>query len=297
MLKKIGRLFAANPLDQKLKQVCEIKRARILVTWNRGLGDIPLGLYAIVYRIRERIPEAEITFLTRKDLEEGFRLLEGIKVVIAPHWQRGVAFNLASTFSYVQLSQTDFDLILDNPDPTYWVKWQLGKLTPKLNWNPAWDSLCDRFHLNRGAVGVHVQTETLYGYEKNWPVTHWQELFTRLVKEKGLEILLFGFKKEGSFSQKGIVDLRGETTLLEMLSIIKNRCAYLVVPDSGVLSITYYLDVDFPIQVVSLWADPRQGVLKQKVLSPNKNYRHHPLYGRKEDVARISVDEVIHCLC
>ena len=32
-----------------------------MLFWNRGLGDIALGLYAIVHRIRESIPDAKIT--------------------------------------------------------------------------------------------------------------------------------------------------------------------------------------------------------------------------------------------
>lgn len=82
-----------------------------------------------------------------------------------------------------------------------------------------------------------------------------------------------------------------------MLSLIKNRCRYLVVPDSGVLSITYYIDVPFAIDVVSLWADPRQGVLRQKVASPNPLLRHHPLIANNKDLRTIPVQTVMDALC
>ena len=91
---------------------------------------------------------------------------------------------------------------------------------------------------------------------------------------------------------EGLIDLRGETTLHEMLSIIKNRCSYLIAPDSGVLSLTYYIDVTFPLKVISLWADPKQGILKQNVASPNPELVHAPLIGKKGDISSITVDEV-----
>ena len=81
-----------------------------------------------------------------------------------------------------------------------------------------------------------------------------------------------------------------------MLSLIKNRCRYLVAPDSGVLSVAYYVDASYPIRIVSLWADPRQGVLRQKVDSPNPLFQHRPLHGKNDTVANIAVDTVYDAL-
>jgi hypothetical protein len=78
-----------------------------------------------------------------------------------------------------------------------------------------------------------------------------------------------------------------------MLAIVKNHCRVLVAPDSGVLTMAYYLDCAFPLTVVSLWSDPRQGVLKQGVASPNRELAHVPLVGEGEDVRRIPVEEVL----
>ncbi len=71
MFKKLYRKFGPNPLDQMLKKQSGKK---ILIFWNRGLGDIALGLFAIVHRIREFIPDSQITFLTRPNLRDGFLL-------------------------------------------------------------------------------------------------------------------------------------------------------------------------------------------------------------------------------
>jgi ADP-heptose:LPS heptosyltransferase len=285
-----------NPLERSLKHTKRTGGKRILMAWNRGLGDIPLGLYALVVRIRERIPEAEITFITRKDLKEGFALLKEISILVDPEWRRGVPFDLDHALQKLQLSRNAFDLIIESPDPTRWAKWQLGKLTPRLQWNTAWDSLHQSLHSKGSLVGVHVHSETTYGYEKNWPRHHWRELFLKLTRERGLNVLLFGFQPDSDFLMEGVTDLRGQTSLFEMLSIIKNRCSYLIVPDSGILSLIYYLDCCFPLQVISLWADPRQGILKQSVPSPNSLLQHTPLLGHNEEIATISVDQVIQAM-
>ena len=295
MFKKLWRKIGPNPLDLRLKRM-QKPGARVLFTWNRGLGDIPLGLYALVLRIREFIPDAEVTVLTRRDLQEGFELLQDVKALVGSTWKRGVPVELDKTLAEHNLSRASFDLILENPDPTHWAKWQLGKLTPRLTWNSVWDARHEAFPCEGRCVGVHVQTETTYGYEKNWPLSSWRELFSRLTQELGCTVLLFGFQPTEDFIMERVIDLRGKTNLYEMLSLIKNRCSYLVVPDSGVLSITYYIDAQFPIRIVSLWADPRQGVLKQNVSSPNRELKHIPLLGKDENVANISVNQVIDAL-
>ncbi len=271
-------------MDRLLKQSSGTK---VLITWNRGLGDIPLGIYALVYRIRETIPHAEITFLTRADLAQGFEMLNEGKVIVDPSWKRGIPFILS------QEVKAGYDLILENADPTQWVRWQLGKLVPKLYWKQEWDSLSEKFHLHGKYLGVHVHSETSYGYEKNWNSDHWNQLFEKM---KDRPILLFGFSQTPIYPFDNIVDLRGKTTLFEMLSIIKNHCSHLVVPDSGVLSMMYYIDEAFPIKIVSLWADPKQGVLKQNVSSPNLELKHLPLIGKNKNIHSIKVEEVYEAL-
>lgn len=298
MLTRLWRKYGINPFDTLLKRAQKNGHERFLICWNRGLGDIPLGLYALTQRIRKYIPNAQITFVTRSDLADGFKMLDGVSVLVDPEWKRRVPFNLEQTLSKAGLSTSSFDVILEKPDPTRWLIWQLGKLTPKLCWNPEWDGLCERFSLNakKSYVGVHVQTETNYAYEKNWPVAYWKEFFQKAVREQGVGIILFGFAPTPVFEEEGIVDLRGKTNLFEMLSIIKNRCRYLLVPDSGVLSITYYIDAHFPIDVVSLWADPRQGILRQNVSSPNPLLRHVPLIAKNKDLRTVEIGEAMGSL-
>lgn len=300
LIRDVCDYFRPNPLDTMLEALKKKSTRRVLLVWNRGLGDIALGLYAMVYRIKELLPEADITFLTRCDLKDGFKLLEGVKVLSVPSWERGQVIDVDEALKGHDLSKDDFDLMIEKPDPTRWTKWQLETLVPKLHWTSESDALADEFNLEDGKayVGMHVHTETgqYYGYEKNWPLKYWHEFARRLTQEKGKGVVLFGLNQDPAFNIEGVVDLRGKTNLFQMLSIVKNRLDCLVVPDSGVLCLAYYLNETFPLKIVSLWSDPRQGVLKQNVSSPNPDLVHIPLIGRDENVANISVEKVLQAV-
>ena len=291
--------FRPNPLNSMLKKL-DSKQAAILIVWNRGLGDIALGLFAMVKQIRDDLPEAKVVFLTRPDLEEGFRLLNGIEVIASQKCVRGQPVDVESILDDYGKSVEDYDLVMEKPDPTRWTKWQIGTLTPKLHWDPSWDELSYSFGLdkNKRYLGAHVHSETgqYYGYEKNWPFKFWYELIRRVTQEKQMEVVLFGFRPEPEFDLEGVIDLRGKTNLFQLLALIKTHLDYLVAPDSGVLSLAYYLNVQFPLKMVSLWSDPRQGILKQNVSSPNAELFHIPLIGKDESVANISVERVLQTL-
>jgi ADP-heptose:LPS heptosyltransferase len=295
VFRTICRKISPNPLELLLKRSARGKKKKILLCWNRGLGDIALGLYAVVERIREYIPDAAITFLTRKNLVQGFQLLRNVRVIEAPGWERGVPISVEKTLRKLKISPSSFDLIIEKPDPTYWVKWQLGKLCPKLRWKKSLDSLHTSFRIPEKpmVIGIHPLAEAAYGLSRNWPYERWKELFDRLQMRKDLTVLLFGLSAEMDFSHSCLIDLRMKTELFQMLSIIKNRCTHLIVPDSGILSMTYFLDVSFPIKVISLWSDSNQGILKQGVASPNPQLIHVPLLAEEEDLHNIQVDDVL----
>ena len=297
--KYLWRRHGPNPFDQLLKKAQEKGQKRVLLCWNRGLGDIPLGLYALTERIRTYLSEADITFVTRSDLGEGFKLLSSVTTYVDPLWKRRERFDLNATLLRLGKKREEFDLIIEDPDPTRWLVWQLGRLTPRLRWDPAWDALASRLLPESEGIptiGLHVQTETHYDYEKNWPLDYWRALIDKLTEGQRACVLLFGFSATPVLEGEGVCDLRGKTSLLELLSLIKNRCPLLVLPDSGILSMAYYLDVSFPLDIVSLWADPRQGVLKQKVASPNRQLRHTPLIAPQGDLRKLSVSTVWEAL-
>jgi hypothetical protein len=171
MLKKLLRKWGPNPLDRMLKKAAKKGCKTILIPWNRGMGDIALGLYAIVHRIKTFIPDAEVTFLTRQDLAEPFELLHGARALVDPLMKRGAEVQLPHGLP-------TFDLVIDNADPSYWVAWQRGSLVAKMEWNEAWDQLHRRFDLPEKCLGAHVHCETGYYFERNWPYDKWHELFS-----------------------------------------------------------------------------------------------------------------------
>ena len=297
MLNKLADKLLGNEFDRLLKKATKQNEKRFLIYWNRGLGDIALGLYALFERIKTSIPGAEITVVTREELAEAFQLLDVGRVLVVPELARSSPWSPTEAFSRLGLNLREFDVVLERANPTKWLPSQIGRVTPRLQWKPEYDALCDKFDLPGGKlfVAAHVNSETghFYGYVKDWPIAQWQALFTALEASHSVEIVLFGHSRDDAFVSPGVVDLRGQTSLLEMLSVIKNRCQVLIAPDSGILSMTYYLDCFFPLTLVSLWADPRQGVLKQSVASPNQGLRHFPLLGPQEDVSKIEVNEVL----
>lgn len=294
------RLFG-NEFERMLARAVKHHQTRFLIYWNRGLGDIALGLYALFETIRKIIPDAKITVVTRPELEQAFSLLNVAQVLVVPDLVRRRPDNPAEAFKRLKINHADFDVVLVQVNPTKWLFGQLGRMTPRLHWKPEYDDLCRKFDLlgdDKFTIGAHVNSETghLYGYVKDWPVSHWQELFHRLAANPSVRIILFGHGRDNSFSALPVIDLRGNTSFLEMLSIIKNRCDVLIAPDSGILSMAFYLDSSFPLTLISLWADPRQGVLKQAVDSPNPGLRHFPLLGEEEDVSRIRVEDVLRII-
>ena len=112
-MRKLIDAMRPNPFDKLLKKMVGEEKGRFLVIWNRGLGDIPLGLYALVYRIRSYVPNASITFMTRSDLAEAFTMLEGVQVIVGESWKRGKPFDIEETLKQHSLSSNMFDVVFE----------------------------------------------------------------------------------------------------------------------------------------------------------------------------------------
>lgn len=283
--------------DRALKRAAGKGERRILLFWNRGLGDIALGLCALFARIREALPGADITVLTRADLEDVFRLIDVDRIVVAPGLARGDAHGFEHACASLGLDPSRYDIVFQRPDPTHWIADRVGSFVPRLQWRPEWDARADRFpaiDAQRIVIAAHVCSETaqFYGYVKDWPAENWRGLFERFAAQPAIQWVLFGHAQPQRYDASGVIDLRGRTAFLDVLSIIKNRARVLIAVDSGILTMAYYLDRAYPIDVVSLWSDPRQGILKQGVNSPNPLLRHVALVGAGEDVRKLSIDAV-----
>lgn len=303
MLKKIIRNIRPNPLDSLLKKALKNGDKRFLLGWNRGLGDIPLGLFALVQRIKWFIPGAEITFMIRKSLSDGFLLFPYVKTMVDESWERGKPYSVKDSLKKMKdegfLNGIEFDVIIEKPDPAYWLNFQLGRVMPILKWRENLDPLAEEFKEyfsdKYKYVAVQIQSDTSHSPWRDWPEDKWQKFFDLLDKKKNIKAVLFGIDKKVSFKNKCIVDLRGRTTILQALSVIKNKCRFAVLPDGGILSLLYYLDAKFPIKVVSLWGDV-QGVLKQNVESPNDLLNHRSIFVENRDLSIISPEEVFKVL-
>lgn len=276
--------------ERMLRDAARDQRHRFVFAWNRGLGDIALGLVPLFLRIREADPQSRIEVVTRADLAQPFELASVDAIHVVPGLARGAPVDVGAYASRDAV-------VFDDPDPTRWLEGRRRDYPPRLRWRSEWNAL-QGFAGAPGAVtvGAHVASETAqyYGYVKDWPAQRFRELFARF--PSGVRFLLFGNAAGEPFVEPNVVDLRGRTSFLELLSIVRNRCRVLVAPDSGVLTAAYYLDDDFDLDVISLWSDPRQGILKQGCASPNPRLRHVALQGAGEDVRNIGVDTVAAAL-
>ena len=283
--------------DRALERARGDSRRGFLFFWNRGLGDIALGLVPLFSRIREAFPGATIEVLTREELRAPFELTGVDAIHAIPGLKREARIDIASTCATLGIDPKRFAAVFDYPDPNRWLDGRRHENPPKLAWKAEWENLASRFEIPAAArvIGAHVHSETAgyYGYVKDWPSASWQALFAR---EAGSHWLLFGNGSEQRFEGTNLTDLRGRTTFAELMALIKTRCNALVAPDSGILTMAYYLDTRFPIDVVSLWSDPRQGILLQGCDSPNALLRHTPLVAPGEDLRNLSVDAVAAAL-
>lgn len=295
MFRTFRRKFLPNPFDVMIRKVAKKGGTKFLLVWNRGLGDIALGLYAMVLKIRQMVPNAEITFLTRQDLFEGFSLLENVNTIIDPQMKRGSNYDISDAFIRLKLDDKLFDLIIEKPSPSDWVTWQRGTVVPKLKFSTEFLFLHEKFQLSEQYTYIAVQPviETTYGTWRNWPLSSWMDLLDRLEKFPTVKVVLVGSQKLGDFPQRNIIDLRGETSLFELLSLICQKFDKMILQDSGILSMAYYLDYRFPLDLISLWADPNHGILKQNVASPNPDLQHFPCIAPEKDLATLSVDSVM----
>ena len=260
-----------------------LNKNKILIIWTKGLGDIALGLFALNTRILKWIPQSKITYLTRPDLHQGIELLRNCQVISDPLMKRGQPYIVSEKI------KTDFDHIVYNCAPTFWIYDLLKKLTPRLKLESLNSSV------KKSKIAIHVQTETaeFYRYDKNWPLEKFKKLIRRL-NALGEKPVLLGLKKDDHFLDLYVEDLRGEKSILEVFHLILEECRVLIAPDSGILSMVYYLDHQVSLKVISLWSDPNQGILKQGVDSPNSLLEH--IYFCNRDLSLVDVESVFSCI-
>ncbi len=290
------RLYG-TPFDRALALAERSGQREFVFGWNRGLGDIALGLVPLFARIRARFPGSRIVLVTRPDLADMAALAAVDDVVVVAGLARDQPLDPLRVARAQGIAFQGAPAVFADPDPTRWLDGKRTTFPPRLAWSPSLDALAARFEIaDRGGIiiGAHVNSETAqyYGYIKDWPDASWRELIARFPAERGVHWILFGNAPSSSFDCANVTDLRGRTTLLELLAVVRVRCRILLAPDSGILTAVYYLDGEQPLDVISLWSDPRQGILKQGCVSPNPALHHQALVGDRDDVRSLRVAEV-----
>lgn len=296
LLRRLVDRTRGTAFDRAIDRLAREPRDGVLLGWNRGLGDVALGLSPLFERLRREAPAARITVLTRPDLHDAFSLTSADRVLAVPSWKRGAAIDFEAACRDRGVDPTRFAAVFPEPDPTRWLEGRRHRDLPRLAWRADWDRLADP--LLPAAPGVttiaaHVSSETAghYGYSKDWPAGAWRELLAAFPAGSGVRWVLLGLAAEAAFAGDNVVDLRGRTPLPALLAVVRGS-RVLVAPDSGVLSLAYYLADPHPLDVVSVWADPGQGVLKQGTASPNPRLAHRPLLAPGGDLARLPVATV-----
>ena len=300
-LRRLSDRVFGTRFERMLAKAAADPRPDIVFGWNRGLGDIALGLQPLFLRIRRVKPQARIVVVTRGELREGFLLTEADEVLAVEDLARGAPLDVRAVARARGLDLARAAAVFEDPDPDRWIRRHRREWTARLHWRAEFDARAERFRdelKDASFVGVHLSSETaqFYGYAKDWPLAHWERLFTLLSAREPVRFIVFGHRPEPPLARPDVVDLRGRTGVLEMLAVIRSHCKVLIAPDSGVLSLVYYLDAPRALTLISLWSDPDQGVLKQGVASPNPLLVHRPLTGRNGNVANITPEEVFQAV-
>ena len=286
-LRNFIRAITPNPFLKTLSKLPN--KARICLFWNRGLGDIPLELYALIKTIRDTVKEAKITIITRDDLYQGFTLLgDSIEILTTTHLVRKSHEPYDLIFDTLKLDPKTFDHIFYKPDPAYWVKKQKKNLQIALKWNMALFNPL-KIETYKPKAFLHVHSETVYGFEKNLPKSTWDEVISDL-KAKGYYTIALGFNKHASFEVD--LDLRGDTDLYQIISSLLDETSVFIGPDSGLLNILYYLDVQAKIHLISFWANTQVGLIKQGTSSPNKHLVHDMIIAKDQDLSKLNASQI-----
>ena len=300
-VRSLGDRLGGEPYERALAKAAREKRDRVVFYWNRGLGDIALGLVPMFARAKARLDGAAIEVVTRAELAEPFRLTDAGAIHVVPGLERGEPISAGTACARLAADPRVGALAIDHPDPTRWLAVARHPAPPRFRWSAEFDALAAPFAVrddDRPWIAVHASTETArhYRYVKDWPDDAWRALFDAMAARRDVRFVLLGHSRVPAFDAPNVLDLRGRTGFLAMLALVRTRCSALVAPDGGVLNAVYFLDASFPITVVSLWSDPRQGLLKSRAASPNPHLMHVPLVGAGDDVRTIAPDDVLAAL-
>src|SRR5205814_1904487 len=116
-------------------------RKRFLFFWNRGLGDIALGLVPLFLRIRQEFPGAKIEVVTREELRAAFELTNVHALHVVKDLQRESRVKLVDVAPALGIALDRYCAVFEYPDPNRWLEGRRTEYPPTLAWSRPWDSL------------------------------------------------------------------------------------------------------------------------------------------------------------
>src|SRR4029453_11600982 len=184
-------------LDRAVRRAAAGPRRVFLFFWNRGLGDIALGLVPVFARVRRDVPGARIIVVTRPELKEPFALTDADAVVTIAGLARGERVTLADLRAIAGLELDRCAAVFADPDVNRWLRGRRREFPPLLRFDPAWDAFADRLAPAAAGevyVGAHVSAETrqYYSYAKDWEPDSWRRLMASFDDAPGGRWILFG---------------------------------------------------------------------------------------------------------
>ena len=166
-VKRLARIASdrlrGTPFDRAVAHARRQGIAHFVFGWNRGLGDIALGLVPLFAQVRAAIPHARIDVFTREDLAQGMALTDCNAVHVIPELARGPAVDISRAAAAAGVVLDANALLFADPDPTRWLDGRRQVHPPVLHWNPRWDALADPLvpaAPDLLTIGAHVSSET-----------------------------------------------------------------------------------------------------------------------------------------
>src|SRR5436190_16515954 len=124
-LKFLARRFAdrtfGTEFDRALARAHQDTRKRFLFFWNRGLGDIALGLVPLFQRIRDEFPGARIEVVTREELRAPFELAHVDALHVVKDLQREARIDFAAVAPDLGIELDRYAACFAYPDPNRWL--------------------------------------------------------------------------------------------------------------------------------------------------------------------------------
>jgi len=123
-LKFLARRLAdrtfGTEFDRALVRGQSDTRKRFLFFWNRGLGDIALGLVPLFLRIRQEFPGAKIEVITREELRAAFELANVNALHVVKDLQRESRVKLVDVAPTLGIALDRYCAVFEYPDPNRW---------------------------------------------------------------------------------------------------------------------------------------------------------------------------------